>query len=106
MVKVNARSRDGEEQVVEASAGAALMEPLRDAGLVEAVCGGVASCGTCHIYVGAEWADKLNARTEDETYMLESLESVAEVRTESRLSCQITLTEEMDGLSVEVAQDF
>ncbi|MEM9013708.1 MAG: 2Fe-2S iron-sulfur cluster-binding protein [Pseudomonadota bacterium] len=105
MAVIKARSRDGEEKTVEAEPGGVLMEPLRDEGLLDAVCGGVASCGTCHVYVAESWLSKTGERTEDEAYMLESLEAVVEVRPTSRLACQIDFTDDLDGLELEAAPD-
>ena len=105
MVTIKAQTRQGEEKTFSAEVGANLMETLRDSDLVEGTCGGAASCGTCHIYVAADWIEKLGSRTEDEGYMLEALEEVVEVKPTSRLACQITLAETHDGLSLEVAPE-
>ena len=94
---------DGENTTVELKSGFSLMDMLRDAGMVEGTCGGMASCGTCHVFVAAEWQEKVNPETEDEGYMLESLADVVEVTPQSRLACQIELTEAHDGLSVTIA---
>lgn len=103
MPKITATDHDGKAHVLEASTGDVLMESLRDADLVEATCGGAASCGTCHIYVGNDWLEKLGERTEDEGYMLESLEEHVEIMDTSRLACQITLSDDHDGLSLDIA---
>lgn len=105
MVTINAKSREGEEQSLSAEPGVTLMETLRDAGIVDAVCGGVASCGTCHVYLAEDWAGKVADKTEDEVYMLESLEDVVEVRATSRLACQIPITDEHDGMQLEAAPE-
>ena len=90
-------------KVLEASTGVLLMELLRDAGLVEGTCGGSASCGTCHVFIEQDWLEHVGERTEDEGYMLESLEEVVEVKRTSRLACQIELEDRHDGLVLEIA---
>jgi 2Fe-2S ferredoxin len=64
---------------------------------IVAECGGYANCATCHVYVDPAWADKLPAPEEAEEVMIES---AFDVRTTSRLSCQIQVTPETDGLIV------
>ncbi|WP_128932022.1 2Fe-2S iron-sulfur cluster-binding protein [Bradyrhizobium zhanjiangense] len=78
-----------------------LMNAIRDAGLdLTAQCGGCASCGTCHVYVDEAWRAKLKPADEFESAMLD----VVELRQDSsRLSCQIELTKELDGLTVTLA---
>jgi 2Fe-2S ferredoxin len=79
------------------------MEPLRDldAG-ISAICGGMCSCATCHVYVDPEWVSKLPAAMSDETDMLRDLTTR---RDNSRLSCQIQLTAAIDGLRVTIAPE-
>jgi ferredoxin, 2Fe-2S len=64
----------------------------------------VMQCGTCHCYIAPEWTDRVGPPSPDEAAMLEALDGV-EVRPTSRLSCQIQLSEELDGLVVEVPLD-
>lgn len=71
---------------------------------IDALCGGVMQCGTCHCYIAPEWTDRVGPPSEGEAAMLEALDGV-QVRATSRLSCQIHLSEELDGLLVEVPQD-
>ncbi|OCC25156.1 ferredoxin [Croceicoccus estronivorus] len=71
---------------------------------IDALCGGMRQCGTCHVYIPPEWVDKTGPAGEEEQVMLEALEGV-EVRPTSRLSCQIQLSEELDGLVVEIPAD-
>jgi ferredoxin, 2Fe-2S len=94
---------NGSEQQVNVAVGGVLMEPLRDldAG-VSAICGGMCSCATCHVYVDAEWVGKLPAAMSDETDMLRDLSTR---RDNSRLSCQIQLTAAIDGLRVTIAPE-
>jgi len=103
MPRIKVVDQNGMEHVLSISSGTALMEPLRDADLVEATCGGAASCGTCHIYLKDGWDEKTGERTEDEGYMLEALEEHVEIRKESRLACQITLSDSHDGISMDIA---
>lgn len=67
-----------------------------------AECGGACSCATCHVYVGAEWLDKIPLANATENSMLEFAEGKAD---NSRLSCQIRVTDELSGLVVTVAED-
>jgi 2Fe-2S ferredoxin len=71
------------------------------AGIV-AECGGACSCATCHVYVGSAWADKLPTPSAQEDGMLGC---VLDRRPTSRLSCQIVLQPELDGLILEVAKE-
>lgn len=71
---------------------------------IDANCGGMMQCGTCHCYIAPEWADRVGPASADEAVMLEALEGV-EVRATSRLSCQIQLGEELDGLVIEIPPD-
>ena len=96
-------NRDGVEQSVTAPVGGVLMEPLRDIDDgVTAICGGMCSCATCHVYVDPAWVDKLPAAMSDETDMLKDLSSY---RSNSRLSCQIQLTDALNGLQVTLAPE-
>ncbi len=65
---------------------------------IEGECGGSCSCATCHVYVDEAWASKLPAMAEAEDEMLDCAES--ERKGNSRLSCQIKMSEELDGLVV------
>lgn len=92
----------GETTDVEIGEDTPVMYALRDAGLpVEGTCGGYASCGTCHVYVAPEWGDRLPPREEVEIEMLGLLDTYDRER--SRLSCQIVMRPEWDGLTVELA---
>ena len=103
MPTVRVIDRDGVEQEVSAPSGAVLMEPLRDMeNGVAAICGGMCSCATCHVYVDEEWLPKLPAPMSDEGDMLGDLTSRRE---NSRLSCQIVLNETLTGLKVQIAPE-
>lgn len=95
---------DGTEQGFEAPAGVSLMQAASGAGVpgIIADCGGLAVCATCHVYVDVLWLDRLEPMADDEH---ERLEYTAAPRlANSRLSCQIRLTEQMQGLRVSVPQ--
>ena len=94
---------NGKEHRLSCNVGETLMEPLRDAGMVEATCGGAASCGTCHVYLQEDWVSKCGERTEDEGYMLEGLEEFVEIKNVSRLACQIQITEQLSGINLKIA---
>lgn len=104
MAKINITHDDG-EKTIEVASGT-LMDALRDEGFVDGTCGGAASCGTCHVYIGEEWVEKCGARTEDEGYMLESLEELVEIKDGSRLCCQIAVDERLDGLKLQIGPQF
>lgn len=93
----------GELSSVEVDAGQTLMEALRDNDYddIEAICGGMCSCASCHVYVEGEWFDKLGARNDDEELLVSSSDSFKVI---SRLSCQIKVTDDMDGLQVTIAE--
>jgi len=104
MPTLNVTNRAGEQHQVAGNAGATLMEALRDSDMdIEAICGGCCSCATCHVFIEGDWAEKLPARSEDEQELVEETESYREGN--SRLSCQVTLTDEMDGMTVVVAPE-
>lgn len=104
MSKIIVTTTKGKKRELEGEGGSSVMEILREADLgVAAICGGVCSCATCHVYVNGEWAKKLPPRSEEETDLLKELESYDP--TSSRLSCQIEFTDALDGLAVTVAPD-
>lgn len=104
MPTIHVTTRDGEERIVEASVGHSLMENLRAGGIDEilALCGGNCSCATCHVHVAEEWLSRLPPMSADEDDLLESSD---DRRVDSRLSCQIPVTDELDGLRVTVAAE-
>jgi ferredoxin len=88
---------DRRKQILQAVAGGALVWVLKDAGVpLPAVCGGKGACGTCKISLMREWADKLPPPQKREQRLLAHLKAVPG----ERLSCQITLTAELDGIEV------
>ena len=79
------------------------MEPLRDMDEgVAAICGGMCSCATCHVYVDQDWLAKLPPPMSDESDMLGDLN---DRRENSRLSCQIVLQDSLSGLRVTIAPE-
>jgi ferredoxin, 2Fe-2S len=104
MPTVHVTTRSGEERKVEAATGRSLMENLRDGGIddILALCGGNASCATCHVHVAREWLDKLPPMSADEDDLLDSSDARQD---NSRLSCQIPVTDALDGLALTVAPE-
>jgi 2Fe-2S ferredoxin len=91
--------QDGTERSVEAEVGSTVMETAinNDIPGILATCGGSCSCATCHVYVDEEWLDKLPGPELEESDMLDTAH---DLKDNSRLSCQIVVTEELDGLTV------
>ena len=96
--------RDGTSRVVEGDAGLSVMEVIRDQGFDEllALCGGCCSCATCHVHVDSAFLDKLPPMGDDENDLLDSSDHR---RPNSRLSCQIPFSSELDGMEVTIAQE-
>lgn len=94
---------DGSQSQIEADAGVNLMQLAVDHGIdaIIAECGGACSCATCHCYIDEAWVDKTGAPDEMEDAMLDG---ILDRQPGSRLSCQITLTEELDGLIVRLPE--
>ena len=101
MAKIHFVDHTGETRTIDVENGATVMEAaIRNAiPGIEAECGGACACATCHVYVDPAWLGRLGEREEMEEGMLES---AWEPRFNSRLSCQVTITADMDGLEVEV----
>ena len=92
---------DGVRHEVDGLDGWRVMEIIRDQGLpIKAECGGACACATCHVYVAEDWRAALVAPTDEE---LERLDDAFEVTSLSRLSCQILMRPELDGLVVTLA---
>lgn len=104
MTQINVVTRTGTGHVLNVEAGLKVMQVLRDNDMgVLAICGGSVSCATCHIYVDADWVDRLPPAKDYEIDLIEDLEGYREGA--SRLSCQIVFTPELDGLKVTVAPE-
>jgi 2Fe-2S ferredoxin len=104
MPKLVVVDRAGEEKTVEAQKGFTVMETIRDNGFDEllALCGGCCSCATCHVFVDPAFADKLPPISGDEDDLLDSSDHRTET---SRLSCQIPMTDALDGMKVTIAPE-
>jgi len=93
----------GTESVIELEVGSNLMQGAVS-NLIDGIvaeCGGGCSCATCHVYIAENWLDKVEAPSDMELAMLGC---VPEPKANSRLSCQIVVTEELDGLVVHVPE--
>lgn len=102
-MKIKVVDRDGKEHELDAIEGWRVMEIIRDHGLpIKAECGGACACATCHVYVDAEWEDRLPEPTDEEVDMLDS---ALEVEDNSRLSCQLIFNPDYDGLKVTLAPE-
>jgi 2Fe-2S ferredoxin len=103
MAKITFVQPDGSEQTVEGDPGLTVMEVAKMNLIegIEAECGGACACATCHVYVDPAWRERTGSPNEMEEDMLDF---AFEVRPESRLSCQIRVTEELDGLVVRVPE--
>ena len=104
MTMLRVVDRDGIEHEVEARTGIKVMENLRELEYgVAAICGGMCSCATCHVYVDPDWVAKLPAAMSDETELLTELSHYDP--DSSRLSCQLEFTPDLAGLRVTIAPD-
>ena len=101
LIAANTRSTDA-KTTIECKTGQSLMQAAVAANVagIEADCGGLLTCGTCHVYVREPWAGQLPPPGPDELGMLGF--TAAPHRPNSRLSCQIQLTEALDGLTVDL----
>jgi 2Fe-2S ferredoxin len=104
-ITINVTNREGQESAIENRPGQDnLMQLLYDADQdIEAVCGGCASCATCHVLVSDDWVQRLPERDDIESMLLQYQEHFDQEK--SRLSCQIKLTQDMDGLSLRIAPE-
>jgi 2Fe-2S ferredoxin len=104
MPKLIVVSRDGSEKTVEAENGLSVMEAIRDNGFDEllALCGGCCSCATCHVFVDDAWMGVVGGPGEDENDLLDSSDHK---QASSRLSCQIEMSDALDGLKVVIAPE-
>ena len=104
MGKILVTDRAGDTHDIEINAGDNIMEPLRDLDNgIEALCGGMCSCATCHVFLEPKWFQKLAPPQDDELELLEETECFREG--ESRLSCQIKFSDELDGMTFTIAPE-
>jgi len=102
-MKISVTDREGNKHEIICDSNSTLMEVIRDKGLdIEAFCGGCCACATCHVYVSDKWLCKLNPIDDDEESMLDQ---AFDVKNTSRLSCQINLSDCLDGLELELAPE-
>ena len=103
MPKLTIVDREGTEKTVTGDAGLSVMEVIRDNGFDEllALCGGCCSCATCHVYVDENFAAETGRPSAMEESMLDFAENV---EPNSRLSCQIRVTDDLDGLIVRLPE--
>ncbi|WP_432470469.1 2Fe-2S iron-sulfur cluster-binding protein [Amphritea sp. HPY] len=95
--------RNGADHQLAAEDGWGIMEIVREAGLpVKAECGGCCACATCHIYVDDEWLGRIPAPNDEEADLLEL---AFDVQDNSRLSCQIKMSPDLDGFKASLAPD-
>ena len=101
MPKITYIEHNGKSHTVEVPNELSVMEGAVQNNVpgIDADCGGACACATCHIYVDEKWFDKLVKKTDAEQDMLDM---AFEPNKSSRLSCQITVTDELDGLVVKM----
>jgi ferredoxin, 2Fe-2S len=99
MPKITYIAHDGEQTDVEVAEGMSVMEGAvrNSVNGIDAECGGACSCATCHVYIDEQWWPKVGTASGNEAQMLDFANEVA---FNSRLSCQIKVTAELDGLIV------
>ncbi len=104
MPKIIYKQPDGSATEVEVEAGYSVMEGAINADVpgIVAECGGACACATCHAYVDEAWLGKLPAMDDMEDAMLDA---AYERRDTSRLTCQLEVSDELDGLTVTVADN-
>jgi 2Fe-2S ferredoxin len=104
MARITYIEHNGTEHVLEVATGLTVMEGARDNGVpgIEADCGGACACSTCHCYVDAAWVDRLPAKDPMEADMLDFAWAPDPVK--SRLTCQIRVSDAIDGLVVHLPE--
>ena len=100
MPKITFIERDGTRRRVDAPVGISVMEVARQHNIdIEGACEGSLACSTCHVIVDPEWYGRLREASEEEEDMLDLAFNLSRT---SRLGCQIIITEELDGLTVQL----
>lgn len=104
MARITYVEHTGREHVIDVPTGLTVMEGARDNGVpgIEADCGGACACSTCHVYVDPEWVDRLPPKHPMEQDMLDFAWEPDELR--SRLTCQLKVSDELDGLRVTIPE--
>jgi ferredoxin, 2Fe-2S len=104
MARMIVVDRDGKEHEIEGRPGLKVMEILRELDYgVAAICGGLCSCATCHVYVDEAWVPRLAKPQSDELELLKELSDFREAT--SRLSCQVEFSEALNGLKLAIGPD-
>ena len=103
MAKITYIEHDGTEHVIDVKPGLSVMEGAVKNNIpgIDADCGGACACATCHVYVQGDWLPKTGDKSAMEESMLDFAENVED---NSRLSCQIKVSDELDGLTVKMPQ--
>ena len=103
MSKITYITHDKQNHTIDVQNGLTVMEGAIQNNItgIDADCGGGMACATCHVYVKEEWFDKLNIKSEGEDDMLDQ---AYEPTKHSRLSCQISVTDDIDGLIVNLPE--
>lgn len=103
MATITYIEHNGTEHVLDIEDGTSIMQGAINNNVrgILADCGGACSCATCHVYVNSQWLDKLDAQSEMEEILLEE---VCEPQDNSRLSCQITVSQALDGMVVRMPE--
>ena len=101
MTKITYIEHNGKEHTIDVQNGLTVMEGAvqNDIPGIDADCGGGMACATCHVYVKEEWLDKLPVKEDGEEDMLDM---AFEPKNNSRLSCQIIVSDDLDGLEVNI----
>jgi len=104
VVKIVVSNRSGDDFPINVAEDRSLMEAIRDNGSDEllALCGGCCSCATCHVHVDPEFMGKIPPMSEEENDLLDSSDHRNQY---SRLSCQIPLAIDLEGMRVQIAQE-
>ena len=105
MPTINVIQKDGSKIELEADDGWSIMEVLRDSKVdgIDGACGGALACATCHVYLHPDWAEKVNGKGEEQTEEEEdTLDQAFDITDFSRLSCQIRMSDDLDGITVAV----
>jgi ferredoxin, 2Fe-2S len=100
-MRITVTTAAGNVETLECESGTVLMRVLAERGLVDAICGGECSCATCQVYVDGDYLTRLPAQSALECELLEGMTNATR---SSRLSCQITLGDALDGMPIEVAK--
>ena len=103
MAKITYIEHDGTEHTIDVANGLSVMEGAIKNSIpgIDADCGGACACATCHVYVDPEWVSKTGTKEDMEQTMLDF---AVDVEDTSRLSCQIEVSDELDGLIVRLPQ--